>query len=97
MADIKYRFAKAPDGRVVCIDEITSKNRGDFQGLTCFGCGGNISARPGTKVVHHFAHVADGSGCSSESYLHWMTKTRVAEILKRAALAGRAISAHLNT
>lgn len=72
--DIKYRYARTIDGRIVSIENIDIETK-DSTTYYCLGCNRELKPKALTSKCRkpHFWHQPDNS-CSSESYLHSFAK-----------------------
>lgn len=78
MNKIKYHFSYNENNSIIDIADVTPAYRKEHQ-FYCISCGKEIIAKLGHTKAHHFSHKAENQSCSSESYLHELTK----HLLKR--------------
>lgn len=80
-SDIQYRYCADENGKLVCIDDLCVKNRGEHQ-YFCLDCGGGMTPKIGDVREHHFAHKTT-IGCTGdgETYLHQFAKKRIKEAI----------------
>jgi hypothetical protein len=73
------------DGVITSIDQVQS---GLVEGGACLACGGQVVAKRGAVLAHHFAHYADPEGCNytPETVLHRRGKAAVARMLRDGRL-----------
>jgi len=64
------RYAVNNQNSIIDIKILTKEKKEALRPFTCTGCGGELVARLGAINEHHFAHKANVSNCSKESYLH---------------------------
>lgn len=72
-SDIQYRYCADENGKLVCIDDLCVKNRGEHQ-YFCLDCGGEMTPKIGDVREHHFAHKTT-IGCTGDEI--YIDKTNV--------------------
>lgn len=82
---MRCRFALDEQGSLIDIRHLGDSGRRRYHRYNCPGCGRIVFPVLGKIREHHFRHKteADG-GCSNESYLHHVAKTKIFENYKRA-------------
>lgn len=69
---IKYRNAVDTKGNIIEIEQVTDEDR-HINKYYCIGCGDEMKAALGKKIIHYFSH-KNYCNCSPESYYHNLAK-----------------------
>ena len=69
---IKYRNALDADGNIIEIEHVSNEDR-KINKYYCIGCGDEMKAALGEKIIHYFSH-KNNCNCSPETYYHNLAK-----------------------